>query len=243
VAPSSPATDAAALDGRAVSGRPDAGPPPLLDRTIAARDVGPRRDVVAAPAPAGDDEPRREVAAPRREPDEPPAAVATPAAELAPASPAKTAPAHLTIEMGHWCDLSLDGTPRGRVDAARPRELEVEAGRHELRCAQGAGLGDFRASLSLAPGERRVVRGDPVARVALRFELARGEVVRIDGRRYADGSRVELTARRYRVELERGGVAAPGGATWITLRAPCVIRSRPRLGCFLGPGEPATDEP
>jgi eukaryotic-like serine/threonine-protein kinase len=139
------------------------------------------------------------------------------------------APARLTLVMAQWCDVTIGGVSHGRADARRA--IELPAGRHEVVCSQGEGLGRFATTVELAAGEARTVRGDPLGKVALGFALAAGEVVAIDGvGRFVDGGQARVAARTYRMELERDG--RPAGAGYVTVSRPCTIKARPRLACY-----------
>src|SRR5262249_41057533 len=146
-----------------------------------------------------------------------------PAAPLAPPDAAPRAePAHVTLSMDTWCDVTVDGAPRGRASAHAP--IELTPGHHQLACSQGPGLATWSDALDLAPGESRTVTRTLPAKVDVTLEID----ARIDGAPHQRGDVVPLAPGRHRVD------PASGAGGWISvMRArPCRLRDTPELDCF-----------
>jgi predicted Ser/Thr protein kinase len=123
--------------------------------------------------------------------DAPPAPLA--AVDARPAPAPRTS---LTIIMDSWCDLSIDGTSHGRVDA-KAKTITVTPGDHDVACVKkGVGTA-WRKRVHVAAGTTEVVRGQLLAKVTVTIATARGVV--IDGTSYRRGDTVTLTPGRHRI--------------------------------------------
>ena len=205
------ALDAAAVDvdagpGRATGPEIDAGRRPRLD-------AGRPTLVVDAAAPAI----VIDAAPPASVPD---AAAATVRAE----------PATIAVSFDAWCDLSIDGEPRGRAD--KKRRYEVEPGTHEVECTQGKGMPQWRGSVTVRAGEHQVVRGSVLGVVRVRVAVERGDGVTIDGKTYRNGAVASLKPGNYAITVVAGDQTVLSGRIDIARGDECALRDRPDLGCY-----------
>jgi hypothetical protein len=102
----------------------------------------------------------------------------------------------LTISMDSWCDLSIDGTPHGRIDA-KAKTLVVTPGDHDVACVKKGVGTTWRKRVHVAAGTTEVVRGKLLEKVTVTIATARAVV--IDGTTYQRGDTVTLTPGRHRV--------------------------------------------
>jgi hypothetical protein len=58
-------------------------------------------------------------------------------------------PGYIVVHTDAWCDVSIDGAPRGRASA---RPIEVAAGTHTVACTQGAIGSGWTTRVIVAPG-------------------------------------------------------------------------------------------
>jgi hypothetical protein len=104
----------------------------------AGRPIRPRRDAGTPVRPRGD------------------AGVARPPVDAAPPIPlidaaVPPADATLIVDIRPWCDVTVDGTPRGRAGAGNP--IRLAPGRHTVVCSQGPTLGHWSGPVNLAAGQ------------------------------------------------------------------------------------------
>lgn len=146
------------------------------------------------------------------------------------AAPPPPKPAMLTLEMTPWCNVLIDGEDRGRANAARP--LRVAPGRHTVVCTQGPGMGEWKQSVELAPGQQLTLRGSVLRPVTVRVGVTGGDGVRVAGRVHANGSTFELRPDRYRIDVVKDGKARTG--RWITIPrvGACTLRDQPAIDCY-----------
>jgi hypothetical protein len=148
-----------------------------------------------------------------------PVDAASPDAAPPPDAAARVIPAHVTLALDTWCELTIDGQPRGR---ASRQPIELAPGHHELACSQGAGAPSWSAPIELAPGEDRVVAGALLAKVAVTLDLD----ATIDGVPYRKGAVVRLGPGRHHVD------GADGGWFSVAHDTPCHLRDSPELDCY-----------
>jgi predicted Ser/Thr protein kinase len=205
-------------DGTGVGGVDAA---PVAAASVAAVDRGRRRsraDAGVAPATA-------------------PAAVAPapvePAAIAIDAGPRPPATGRVVIAMDAWCDLEIDGTRHGRADRRKP--IALWAGRHDIVCSQGPGLGEWRGSVDVVAGEDHTVTGTVLRPVAVRIAVEDGDSVVLGGAVVRRGATTRLPPGRYRVEVVRAGRMVSTG--WVSLPrvAACELRDRPAIDCYRDP--------
>jgi len=133
----------------------------------------------------------------------------------------------LILALDAWCDLTIDGVARGRASRA---PLELTAGRHELICTQGLGLGTWRQTVEVVAGERRTVTGSLVAATVVANGLA--HPVRLRDQTLAPGATAEVRPGRVRLDRVQGGAVEPGPWIAIPRVARCTLRDRPTLDCY-----------
>ena len=150
------------------------------------------------------------------------------AARTAPIDAAAAAPARVVFVFDTWCDLVLNGEPRGRAD--RSLDLRLAAGRYEARCSQGAGLSAWTQTVVVAAGEQRRVEGTLLPPVSVVIDA--GDRVRIGTVSAARGQTVTLKPGRYRVEITTGRQPTVVVYVDIPRVARCTLRSSPRVDCY-----------
>ncbi len=115
-----------------------------------------------------------------------------------------------------WCDVEIDGTPRGRVFPASARPIEVSPGRRRVTCK--GSVNSWTQEVDVAPGQQAVARGRLVELHEVVVEVA----MTIDGTPYRAGSTARLAGRVH--------VEANGTSRFITINARCRLRSD--LECY-----------
>jgi hypothetical protein len=157
----------------------------------------------------------------------PPDAAVAAAVPVAPPPPPPR-PATVVVHIRPWCDITIDGTPRGRSPNAAA--ISLEPGRHTLRCEQ-PGLGHaITRELDLDPGERLEVTGDVLPPVPVRIDV-RDAIPVVDGEPRVAGATIRLAPGRHRVELRRGTTILAADYVQVTTK-PCTIRDAPELACY-----------
>ncbi len=231
-----PVASAGSSPGPTSPGPPSPGPPSPAGTSSASR---------GRVAPSALRPPARSGAAPRP--------AAAPASTSSGSSPASTAPASLsaagpgepvasdkpqgsslaagtvTFAMDAWCELSIDGAPHGRADARRA--ISLAPGRHEAECSQGAGLGQWRGTVDVAPGQAQRVAGQLRAQVTVVVDTS-GSAVLVDGQRLANGAELRVHNGRHRVSVLVGEREREAGWVSIPRVARCVLRDKPVLDCY-----------
>ncbi len=161
-------------------------------------------------------------------------ALATPRQDAAPRRrvlpDARLADATISLVMSSWCDVTIDGRSLGR--AKRGKRIRLSPGSHQVTCSQGRGLGIWRTTIRLKPGEHRDLVGTVLRRVRVRVHLTSGDAMRVRGRRYTSGSTLTLAPGRVRVEVLAGINRI--ASRWITIprMASCTLRDQPAIGCY-----------
>jgi hypothetical protein len=141
--------------------------------------------------------------------------VAAPSTPPVDAPPARGA---IIVHSDAWCDVTIDGTPRGRrSDAA----LVVEGGHHIVGCAQPGTGRSWQREVDVAAGATAVADGSLLGTTAVTLAID----ATIDGVAYRRGAVAHLTFGRHRV-------TAGGAPTWIDVRGTCALRSDPSLDCY-----------
>ncbi|HUH02836.1 MAG TPA: protein kinase, partial [Kofleriaceae bacterium] len=151
----------------------DAGPASVDDAAVLAQAGFVDAAAAIAPAPIDAGSAAMPAVRPPRPRAGPDAAVpipidAAPRVALPPpdAAPPPPKPAMLTLEMTPWCNVLIDGEDRGRANPSRP--LRVAPGRHTVVCTQGPGMGEWKQTVELAPGQQLTLRGSVLRPVTVR---------------------------------------------------------------------------
>lgn len=153
------------------------------------------------------------------------AAVGAPIDALPAAAPdaAVASRGSILVKAAPWCDVTIDGTPRGRQTAGKPFAVEVEAGPHTVVCEQTGLDHKWTKTVEVAPGASVVATGEllPTVEVVLEVEAT------IDGVLYRAGSTAKLRVSRVRVKA--GSIEKT-----ISINAACRLRATPELDCYPG---------
>jgi serine/threonine-protein kinase len=102
----------------------------------------------------------------------------------------KPATGTLVIKSDRWCDVTVDGAPRGQLQSASASiTVELPAGSHDVVCKQSTSTGDFWAKpATVIAGKTVIVRGELAQTIDVRLDVdaildgvphKRGEVVRL----------------------------------------------------------------
>jgi serine/threonine-protein kinase len=143
--------------------------------------------------------------------------------DAAPPVPAK--PGTLSITADTWCDLTIDGAARGRIDQTEPRSFEVAAGRHDIVCASANGL-RWKTSVEVASGKRVSAAVDLIHLVRVMVDVS-GPSARVAGKVVRDGGSIEL--------LQGGPYRVVVGTSSKLIQVPpegCTIRDTPQVDCY-----------
>jgi len=128
-----------------------------------------------------------------------------------------------------WCELVIDGTPRGRAD--RELTLSLEPGRYRATCSQGPGLETWSTTVSVKAGETRRVDGTLLQPVDVLIDV--GDAVRISNKdTVARGTRTKLKPGRYRIEVLVDGKTRSTTYVNIPRVERCTLRDKPSLDCY-----------
>jgi serine/threonine-protein kinase len=158
------------------------------------------------------------------------AAPAAPPIPVDAAAVAVAALGELIIESDTWCELAIDGVPRGRV--ARTGAYALPAGRRAVRCEQpSTGLG-WRAEVEIRPGAQTRIARALLPPVAVTIATP-GDRASIDGVSAARGAILTVKPGQRRVVLLREGRAFREGWVAIPVAASCRLHAidADRLAC------------
>jgi serine/threonine-protein kinase len=183
----------------------------------------PQKSAPARAKPRPSARPDRAVA----EADEPVSPV-EPAAAPPPA--AVPSDAELTVAIAPWCDLTVDGTPRGRT----PQRLLLAPGAHHVECKNPVSGASLAREVTLEPGAHQLLQERLYAPARLDARLARGDSFSVDGDAPGAGPR-EVEPGRRRVTVYVGGHALetgyvdvpPGGCRLVDTPELACVRERP----------------
>jgi eukaryotic-like serine/threonine-protein kinase len=128
----------------------------------------------------------------------------------------------ITVANDTWCELSIDGIPRGRIAPRTKRPIEVDAGAHDVACDQPGTGKRWSQRVTVAAGATVGVTGALLGTVAVTLEVD----ALIDGVPYKRGTVAQLRAGRHDLTI------AGAKKTFFDLRAPCVVRATPEPGCY-----------
>ncbi|MCU1276830.1 MAG: serine/threonine protein kinase, partial [bacterium] len=131
----------------------------------------------------------------------------------------------LAVAIAPWCDLAIDGQPRGRS----PATLTLPPGTHQLSCVNPVSGQRLTRQLDLAPGEHRELREKLYATVRVQPRLARGDAFAIDGGKAASAT-AQVEPGRRRATLYKSGAEIE--TRWIDVPlGGCTLVDAPRLAC------------
>ncbi len=135
-----------------------------------------------------------------------------------PPDAAVLATGEIVVRNDTWCDVVIDGVPRGRASA---RPIRVDAGTHTVVCQQPGTENTWTKTIDVAAGKTAIASGSMLGTFPVTLEVD----ATIDGRPYARGTMVNL--KRGRHELVVGSAKSR-----FDLSAACTVRSTPEPGCY-----------
>ncbi|MEO7093275.1 MAG: hypothetical protein ABI175_08490, partial [Polyangiales bacterium] len=130
----------------------------------------------------------------------------------------------IIVRAAPWCDVTIDGTPRGRQYAAKRFAIEVDAGSHTVLCDQTGLDHKWTKTVEVVAGGSVTAAGELLPKVDVVVEID----ATIDGVAYKAGATAQVKVSRLRVKA--GGVEKT-----ITFNGPCRLRMAPELDCYPGP--------
>jgi hypothetical protein len=113
-------------------------------------------------------------------------------------------PATLTVAIKPWCDLTVDGKPRGRA----PKSLELPAGLHQVECRHSSGA-SIRREVTLLPGGTELLREQLFAPARITPELA-GAAFSVDDTAPSPEARPAAPGRHKIAVYRQGKIAETG---------------------------------
>jgi eukaryotic-like serine/threonine-protein kinase len=148
-------------------------------------------------------------------------------AALPPAVDAAPAVGYIAVQNDRWCDVTIDGEMRGRPEKG---PFPVPLGHHTVVCEQSGTGNSWTRDVEVAAGQHAVVKGTMAKNVDVVIQLAGADAVSIDGKLYANGTRVPLKVDRHEIRAIKDGGEV--GKAFVTIRAACTLRDRPALDCY-----------
>ncbi|HEY5923020.1 MAG TPA: serine/threonine-protein kinase [Kofleriaceae bacterium] len=139
------------------------------------------------------------------------------APQAAPADAAMPATGFIIVKNDTWCEVSIDGMPKGRNS---PTPIRVDAGTHTVTCEQ-TGTNKWTKQVNVAANKTETVSGTMLGMIVVTV----GVDAEIDGVGYTRGMVVNL--KRGRHDLVVGGAKLR-----FDLTGPCTVRSTPEPGCY-----------
>jgi len=143
------------------------------------------------------------------------------AAAIAPPIDAEPPNGTLVITNDTWCDVAIDGVPRGRLNPGAKLTIDVPRGHHVVSCAQPGINPGWRRELDLAGGATQPIAGTLLSTVDVAIAIA-GDRVKIDDRFYPRGGIAKLKPGRHRGVVFHGDQSGIGAFFDV-----------PRVGCRL----------
>ena len=137
---------------------------------------------------------------------------------VAPPDAAVAQTGFIVVKTNAWCDVKIDGTPRGRASTT---PLAVDAGTHTVVCEQTGMNTSWTQTVTVAAGKTVIASAPMLKPVNLSFATD----ATVDGTAWRAGQTAPLQAGRHRVEI--GGKGA-----WVTVTRDCQIRATPEIGCY-----------
>jgi serine/threonine-protein kinase len=130
------------------------------------------------------------------------------------------APGKIIVKADSWCDVTVDGEPKGQKALGKTLTITVAAGTHTVVCAQTGLPNTWTQAVEVPAGGSVIAEGNLVPT----FDVVLDIDVKIDGTEHKAGSTVKLKARH---QFEAGGVRKS-----ITINGPCRLRESPQLDCY-----------
>ncbi|HVV87392.1 MAG TPA: hypothetical protein VHE35_30330 [Kofleriaceae bacterium] len=162
---------------------------------------------------------------------------AAPAVDAAapPAPPpidAAPAPVAVTFRFDTWCDLTVDGVGRGRVNKGASATVSLAPGPHDAVCGQGAAGSStsWKQTIHVAAGRAQTFEGELLPRIEVVAGV--GDSVRIDGVGVARGASLTVKYGTHTVEVVSGGKVVRTERVEVTAAGRCTLRDRPALACY-----------
>ena len=137
-------------------------------------------------------------------------------APLVTAVDAPPAPGAIIVKSDLWCEVEIDGEPKGRLSA---KPISVPAGPHTIVCAQSADK-RWTKQIDVGAGKTVTVTGSLLPAI----DIAIATDVTIEGVAYRAGSTAKLKGR---VLLQKDDTKI-----YVTITGPCEIRDKPDLNCY-----------
>jgi hypothetical protein len=127
----------------------------------------------------------------------------------------------LVVKTDAWCELSIDGTGRGRVYTGKERTFELPAGDHPVLCVGGTGR--WAQRIKVGPGAAVTARAVVLRDVRVTVALTGAT---IDGKAVNRGATIVLRQGDHRI-------AVGGRSTKLSIpMSDCTIRDDPRVACY-----------
>jgi tRNA A-37 threonylcarbamoyl transferase component Bud32 len=142
----------------------------------------------------------------------------------APPDVAIAAKGTIVVKARPWCDVSIDGVPRGRQSAGKRFAIEVEAGSHTVLCDQTGLDHKWTKTVDVPAGGSVTAEGELLGMVDVAIESD----VEIDGVAYKAGTTAKVRISRLRVKA--GNIEKD-----ISFNGPCRLRLTPEPGCYPAP--------
>ena len=119
-----------------------------------------------------------------------------------------------------WCEITVDGTPHGRLVGTR-RSITLAAGHHTVSCVQPGINPGWTREVDVQVGQIHSIEGVLLATVDVTIAIA-GDSLQLDARHVPRGTVIKVKPGRHRGLVMNGANAGVGG--WIDI---------PRVACRL----------
>ncbi|HEY5950417.1 MAG TPA: serine/threonine-protein kinase [Kofleriaceae bacterium] len=147
--------------------------------------------------------------------------IAIDAATLAVPVDAAPGAGSIIVKNDAWCDVTIDGIPRGQIVRISKQAVRVDAGDPVVVCEQTGTGNKWTRKVHVAAGETAIAEGKLLGSVAVTLAVDAA----IDGTAYKSGAVVRLKAGRH--DLVIGG-----SKTFFDVARACTVRSAPEPGCY-----------
>jgi serine/threonine-protein kinase len=123
----------------------------------------------------------------------------------------------IVVKNDVWCNVTIDGKERGKRNND---VIPIEAGQHEVTCAQTADI-RWTQFADVVAGRTTPVTGELLPHVAVTI----GVDVTIEGSSYRRGDVVQLKSGRYLLQTK-------DAKNYANIRKPCTVKAQPDLDCY-----------